>query len=95
VGCPRRYLCVASLYQPHRQILTEWQVLAEWSTVPEGIDSPTGLALDGRGNVYVSGQSTDLIVKYSSTGRPLDKWRTGDTQQSGDDYIAADAGGDV
>ena len=41
------------------------------SVVVSGFDTPNGLAFDGAGNLYVSDEATNLVVKISPNGNPF------------------------
>lgn len=43
---------------------------------PGLFDQPTGIAVDGRGNVFVSNWANDKVVKLSASGQPSATWTT-------------------
>ena len=45
-----------------------------WTTLGGSFSSPSDIALDSGGNVYVSDAGLDRIEKYSSTGAFITKW---------------------
>ena len=60
--------------------------------------SPTGVAADGAGNVYVADTYNDLIQKFDSDGNYLDQWGgtgSGDGQFQYPQGVAADGAGNV
>jgi uncharacterized protein YjiK len=70
--------------------------MTDWTT---GIlDSPTGVALDSAGNIYVVDDQTDRVQKFSPAGEYLMQWGTygtGDGQLKSPGGIAIDASDNV
>lgn len=61
-------------------------------------DTPTGIAVDAAGNVFVADRNNNRIQKFSNTGTFLLSWGTGGTGNGQFDSprgIAVDKGGDV
>ena len=53
-----------------------WVVLAGGHTAPGQFKSPSGVAVDGAGNLYVADSGNHRIQKLSPTGEPLAQWGT-------------------
>jgi DNA-binding beta-propeller fold protein YncE len=53
---------------PDGQLLNEWHVFKSTS-------SPVGLAVDGRGNIYVAARNESVIYKIDPSGQVVMKWR--------------------
>jgi sugar lactone lactonase YvrE len=62
------------------------------STVGSGLAKPTGVALDGAGNVYIADNENDRVVKVPAGGGPQTIVATGFNEPTG---VAVDAAGDV
>jgi DNA-binding beta-propeller fold protein YncE len=53
------------------------EVVATWGsrgTEPGQFEQPTGLAVDGAGNVYVADTGNNRVQELSATGAPLHVW---------------------
>ena len=75
-----------------------WQVFAGDRTAPADLNTPTGIALDAQGNVYVADTGNNRIQKLSPTGQPLAQWGTEGNapgQLRYPDGIALDAQGNI
>jgi len=55
---------------------TATSLMTEWGAYPgPGVeDTPTGLAVDGSGNVYVTNKADDVIQKFAADGTYLLQW---------------------
>jgi len=79
----------------------EYELVATWGSLgaDDGrFNNPTGIAVDGEGNVYVADSNNDRIQKLDSTGAFLQKWGTrgsGDGEFCFPRNIALDADGVV
>ncbi len=72
---------------------------AVWGGVPAGslFNRPSGVAVDGRGNLYVADTGRDRILKFAPDGRPAGGWDGGPagTRLRGPQGLAIDAAGFV
>ncbi|MDN7013664.1 DUF3821 domain-containing protein [Methanoculleus sp. FWC-SCC3] len=79
----------------------EYELVATWGSLgaDDGrFNNPTGIAVDGEGNVYVADTGNDRIQKFDNTGAFLLKWGTrgsGDGEFYSPRNIALDADGMV
>ena len=79
----------------------EYELVATWGSLgaDDGrFNNPTGIAVDGEGNVYVADTRNDRIQKFDSTGAFLLKWGSegsGDGEFYSPQDIALDADGNV
>ena len=79
----------------------EYELVATWGSLgaDDGrFNNPTGIAVDGEGNVYVADTRNDRIQKFDNTGAFLLKWGTrgsGDGEFYSPQDIALDADGNV
>jgi sugar lactone lactonase YvrE/transcriptional regulator with XRE-family HTH domain len=77
------------------------QILARWGRFgkrPGEFNQPTGVAVDGQGNVYVADYGNDRIQKLSPSGRPLAVWGSFGTKPGQFDLpngLALDSQGNV
>lgn len=79
----------------------EYELVATWGSLgaDDGrFNDPTGIAVDGEGNVYVADTGNNRIQKFDNTGAFLLKWGTrgsGDGEFYSPQDIALDADGNV
>src|SRR5689334_22198132 len=74
-----------------------WQVLVAHSSVPE-LSSPSGVAVDGDGNLFVVDFEGDFVQKLSPSGQPLARFGqkgNGPGQFAGPTNLALDGQGNV
>jgi sugar lactone lactonase YvrE len=67
-------------------------------TFAGGLSAPAGIAVDGKGDVWVTDSGADRVVEYSASGRQLRRFgRSGSApgELSGPTAIALDGAGDV
>ena len=75
--------------------LTKWGTLG---AVDGELNSPSGVAVDGSGNVYVADTANHRVHKFTSTGTFVRRWGTngsGDGQFSNPRGVAVDGSGNV
>jgi DNA-binding beta-propeller fold protein YncE len=68
---------VASGFPVIAQFTSHGAFLSEWGhsgVGPGGLSTPSGLAVDRQGNVYVADTGNYRIQKFSPSGRPLRQW---------------------
>jgi len=79
----------------------EYELVATWGSLgaDDGrFNNPTGIAVDGEGNIYVADTGNNRIQKFNNTGAFLLKWGTrgsGDGEFYSPQDIALDADGNV
>ena len=74
-----------------------WQVLVARGVVPD-LSSPTGVAVDGEGNLFVVDFDGDFVQKFSPGGQPLIRFGqkgSGPGQFAGPLDVAVDAEGNI
>ena len=84
---------------PTAVVLTQspWQVLVPHSVTPD-LTSPSGVAVDGDGNLYVVDFEANFVQKYSPDGQPLIRFGqkgSGPGQFAGPSNLALDAQGNL
>ena len=73
----------------------------KWGSLGSGdgqFSDPTGVAIDGSGNVYVADKGNSRMQKFDSSGTFLTKWGSlgsGDGQFSDPSGVAIDGSGNV
>jgi DNA-binding beta-propeller fold protein YncE len=86
------------LFYPSALKGQEYEFVLSWPEEILGLKYPTGVAVDGSGNIYVADVGNDRIQKFDSEGNSLTKWGTagtGDGQFSRPRGLAVDAAGNV
>jgi len=74
-----------------------WQVLVAHSAVPE-MSSPSGVAIDGDGNLYISDFEGDFVEKVSAGGQPIARFGqkgNGPGQFAGPTNLTVDSQGNL
>jgi tripartite motif-containing protein 71 len=95
------FLWIAMIFIPQVAYSQQYSFITKWGsrgTADGQFRTPSGIAIDSSGNVYVADVLNHRIQKFSSDGRFITKWGsrgTADGQFLGPNGIATDASGNV
>jgi sugar lactone lactonase YvrE len=77
IGCDRMYQPVNPSFTPTPTPLPTFTFVSQWGTqgsAPGQLSSPTGLALDGAGDIFVTDSNNNRVEEFTTAGAFVAQW---------------------